>query len=111
MRRLLAVLGVSLGLAGAGTAASLVAVGTTRAVAATEKTFLIPANDGYGVAECLMGASSCGQVVADAWCEAQGFAKSVSYGVAQQEDFTGAIAEVGVGTARQDPPLRITCRD
>ncbi len=38
-----------------------------------EATFLVPAHDGYGVAECLVSGHSCGQAVADTWCEAQGF--------------------------------------
>jgi len=39
--------------------------------APVEKTFLIPASEGYGVGECLTSpGSECGQVVADAWCGA-----------------------------------------
>ncbi|WP_204316103.1 hypothetical protein, partial [Serratia marcescens] len=57
-----------------------------------EKTFLIPASEGYGVGECLTSpGSECGQVVADAWCEAQGFAAAQSFGVAAQDEYTGAI--------------------
>lgn len=104
MRRHLAVAALAAAALGAG----LFAANTTRAATA-EKTFLLPASDGYGVADCLVGASECGQVVADAWCEAQGFAASASYGVAAREDLTGAIATVTASTA--DAPLRITCRE
>ncbi len=52
---------------------------------------LIPSSDGYGVAECLTTGGECGQVVADAWCESQGYAKSASYGIAAQDEYTGAI--------------------
>lgn len=76
-----------------------------------EKTFLIPAEEGYGVGECLSGGpSECGQVVANAWCESQGYASAVNYGVAAQDEYTGAIpaAPIPAPPAR---PLRITCQD
>ena len=62
----------------AATAGSFVVLpsGKTRA-ADKDATFLIPAAEGYGVADCLTGGSSeCGRIVADAYCEAQGFAKA-----------------------------------
>ena len=106
MRRVLAVLAVTAAALGAGLFAGATRAATNTAV---EKTFLLPASEGYGVADCLVGKSECGQVVADAWCEAQGFAASASYGVAAREDLTGAI---DVPTSRQaEPPIRITCKD
>ena len=78
--------------------------------AGVEKTFLIPSSDGYGVAECLTTGGECGQVVADAWCESQGYAKSASYGIAAQDEYTGAI-EAAPAVKTSDRPIRITCRD
>ncbi|MET7245695.1 hypothetical protein ABZT49_20290 [Methylobacterium sp. EM32] len=75
-----------------------------------EKTFLIPSSDGYGVAECLTTGGECGQVVADAWCESQGYAKSASFGIAAQDEYTGAI-EAAPAVKTSDRPIRITCRD
>jgi hypothetical protein len=105
MRRVLAVLAVSAAALGAGLFAN-----ATRAATPTEKTFLLPASEGYGVADCLTDKSECGQVVADAWCEAQGFAASASYGIAAREDVTGAIDAPVVRSSAQ-PPIRITCKD
>ena len=85
MRRTIAVLGFALAMS-----VSALVPGATRA-AAREATFLIPASDGYGVAECLVSQSECGQVIAHAWCEAQGFALARTYGVAAPEDTTGSI--------------------
>jgi hypothetical protein len=51
---------------------------------------VIAANDGYGVEDCLAEAGDCGQVVADAWCEAHGHGAAVSYGPASR--FTGPVA-------------------
>ncbi|MCJ2037445.1 hypothetical protein MKK70_06790 [Methylobacterium sp. E-041] len=75
-----------------------------------EKTFLIPSSDGYGVGECLTSpGSECGQVVANAWCEAQGYATANAYGIAAAEEYTGAV-DLPV-TKPADRPIRITCQD
>lgn len=80
------------------------------APARVEKTFLIPAAEGYGVGECLTGGNSeCGQVVANAWCESQGYASAASYGAAVRDEYTGAIPNAPVKTV--EPPIRITCQD
>jgi hypothetical protein len=105
MRRTLAVLGFSAVLASTAAALMLLA-SETRAVAAGA-TFLVPANDGYGVAECLTSSKECGQVVADAWCEAQGYARAVSFGRAEPGDVTGSL--VPVSTTRREEPIAITC--
>jgi hypothetical protein len=75
-----------------------------------EKTFLIPSSDGYGVGDCLTTpGSECGQVVANAWCEAQGYATANTFGIAAADEYTGAIAQpIATPTER---PIRITCRD
>jgi hypothetical protein len=53
-------------------------------------TFVIPADDGYGVQDCLGKNQGCAEVVAAAWCEAHGLSGPLSYGRAG--DMTGAIA-------------------
>ncbi len=74
---------------------------TGPAAARTEKTFLVPSSDGYGVADCLASTGGeCGQVVADAWCESQGFSRAVSFGVAAKDEYTGAIED-----AERAPPV------
>lgn len=81
-----------------------------RAAPHVEKTFLIPSSDGYGVGECLTSpGSECGQVVANAWCEAQGYATANAYGIAAAEEYTGAV-DLPV-TKPADRPIRITCQD
>ena len=105
MRRTIAVLGLSVALAATGL---LALVPNTSRAASSEATFLIPASDGYGVAECLVSQSECGQVIAHAWCEAQGFAQARTYGVAAAEDVTGSI-EVAQPTEPSSRPIAITC--
>ncbi|WP_112663046.1 hypothetical protein [Microvirga flavescens] len=75
--------------------------------APTEATFILPADDGYGIAECMSSDLACGHVVADSWCEAQGYAKAVSYREVLPEETTGSIRKVA--TARKPAPIAVTC--
>ncbi len=54
--------------------------------------YSIAANDGYGLDECLNGGAECGQVVADAWCEAHGHGAALSFGPAKR--FSGASTPI-----------------
>jgi hypothetical protein len=85
--------------------------GPLRASAEKSATFLIPASDGYGIAHCLVSESPCGEVVANAWCEAHGYARAESYGTAAQEDYTGSVSAVRVAMRGRVAPLSITCSD
>jgi len=51
---------------------------------------VIAANDGYGVEDCLAEVGDCGQVVADAWCEAHGHGPAVSFGPRSAFEGVGA---------------------
>ncbi len=57
---------------------------------------VIAANDGYGVQDCLAEAGECGQIVANAWCEAHGHGAAVSFGPASR--FADVIAAKIVAT-------------
>ena len=50
--------------------------------------FIVAANDGYGIQDCLGEGGECGRVVADAWCEAHGHGAALTFGRA--DDVTGA---------------------
>jgi hypothetical protein len=112
MRRAVALIGL-LGIVGAGLSLSVLPTTKTAAAPSDQRTFLIPASDGYGVADCISSKSECGKIVADAWCEAQGFAKASSFGLASREDFTGSLAkaQAAVPAAAPEQPLAITCGD
>jgi hypothetical protein len=72
------------------------------------RSFVIAAEDGYGISECVASRQACGRVVADAWCEGHGFGKASAYGSA--DDVTGSVA-----VAQMSAPPRgsviITCGD
>jgi hypothetical protein len=57
-------------------------------------TFLVSANDGYGLGDCLTTGGECGQVVANAWCETQGYSRAVSFRLAAPSDVTGSVQTV-----------------
>lgn len=109
MRRAVALIGL-FGIVGAGLSLSVLPTTGTVAAANAQRTFLIPASDGYGVADCISSKSECGKIVADAWCEAQGFIKASSFGIAEREEFTGSLAKARVTPATvTEQPLTITC--
>ncbi len=66
--------------------------------AAEPLAFTIPAEDGYGIAECMQAGNACGQAMATSWCEAHGHAHAAAYGMA--DDVTGWIEGVTPASAR-----------
>lgn len=80
---------------------------TTAASESADTTFLVPANDGYGVGDCLATGGECGRVIADAWCETRGFRQATLFGPAASEDLTGSIQPAS--TAAPSRPVAITC--
>jgi hypothetical protein len=107
MRRAVALVGL-LGILGAGLSLAMLPATNTVAAPKAERTYLIPAADGYGVADCIASRSECGQIVADAWCESQGHRAATSYGVAAREDVTGSTPRPA-NAAQTEQPLTITC--
>ena len=73
--------------------------------AADSHDYEIAANDGYGLEDCLAAGSDCGQVVADAWCEAHGHGHALAYGL--RSAITGRPTPVSA----VDEPYVIKCGD
>jgi hypothetical protein len=82
---------------------------TRPAAAQGEKSFLIPANDGYGVADCLASGGSCGNIVANAWCEAHGLGKAAQFGPVDPSDVTASIETTKVGASAK--AYSVTCAE
>lgn len=75
------------------------------------RTFIMPEEEGYGLADCLTGGvASCGKVVADAWCEAHGYASAMTFGRVENAEVTGTTASVRRRAAAK-APIVITCQD
>ena len=89
-------------------AAVVVAASHPSAEAAETRTIIVPAEDGYGFGDCLASTRSCGHVVADAWCEANGLSVATAYGRA--DDVTGTAP--GATPAKIAPDAFIvTCKE
>jgi len=83
----------------------LIGVGESGGARAEEShAYVIAADDGYGLSECLADSGECGQVVADAWCEAHGHGSAQSYG--PQSRFVGVVK---ISTVAE--PFVVNCRD
>jgi hypothetical protein len=85
--------------------ASALAGGFGSAQAADVNEYVIAANDGYGLQECLEAGSECGGVVADAWCEAHGHGHALSFGA------RGALAGGAMRIAADDDTYVVKCGD
>ena len=107
MRRAVALVGL-LGIAVAGISLSIMPMSRPAAAPSEQRTFLIPASDGYGIADCISAKAECGNIVANAWCESQGFSKAVAFGTADRADFTGTVTRPSPA-AIAEQPLSITC--
>jgi hypothetical protein len=57
-----------------------------------QRDFIIAGSDGYGTQECLASQSSCGRIVADAWCEAKGFKSAIAYRQLDRDEITGTAS-------------------
>lgn len=108
MRRAIALVGL-LGIIGGGLSLAIVPTTKTKAAPNDQRTFLIPAGDGYGVADCISSKAECGRIVANAWCESKGFARASAFGLASREDFTGSVSKAKTASAPPEQPLVITC--
>jgi hypothetical protein len=107
MRRTIAVLGFTAVLASAVASIALMPEDTRADTAVRNATFLVPTNDGYGVADCLISGSSCGQIIANTWCEAQGYDHAVSFRITAPDEVTGAVQTASL--TQRDQPIEITC--
>lgn len=108
MRRTFAALAFTGLLAFAATSFTILPSGGRVNAAPSTATFMVPAHDGYGIAECLSSNSECAKVVANSWCESQGFERAERFGLASPEDVTGSVQTVSY--TQHEQPFAITCR-
>lgn len=69
--------------------------------------YLMPADEGYGLTECMARGGACARIVADSWCEAHGHGVAVSFGPA--EDATGAIDDRAAAGTIEPGSYLVTC--
>ena len=88
-----------------GVGALVIFSGFGPAGAAEPKSYVISPNDGYGLQDCLATPSDCGQVVADAFCEAHG--QSVALSLGPRSKFTDEATRISTS----EEPYVINCAD
>ena len=70
----------------------LVYVLLSTVAAAETRTFIIANSpDGYGIDQCLATGASCGRVIANSYCGAQGYAQAASFRKAEATEVTGTV--------------------
>jgi hypothetical protein len=74
-----------------------------------QRDFIIAGSDGYGTQDCLASGSSCGRIVADAWCESKGFKAALAYRKLAPDEITGSTS-TGPNGSTPDSFL-ISCRE
>jgi len=80
------------------------------AFAQNVESFIVDNDDGYGVDSCLESGAPCGQPIANAWCEANGYTQAIEYRKQTSADITGSIdAPTQVATVQQHAVV-ITCQ-
>lgn len=73
------------------------------------KLFTIPDDDGYGLGECFSPGASCGQVVANAFCEANGWGAALAFGRA--DDVTAGIVKASTANPRAKSAFVVNCSE
>jgi hypothetical protein len=71
-----------------------------------QREFVIQNDDGYGTTDCLVKNAACGKIVADAWCEAKGFKKSISFRPVEPGEITAST-----GRPASTEAFMITCAE
>lgn len=84
---------------------------STLALAETpQKTFIVPADDGYGMDECLADGGACAKLLVDSWCQVKGMGQAASYSVMDPADITASLS---TNTPKKAQPVSylVTCQD
>ena len=91
--------------------AVLIATGLMASTSAETKTkeFIIPANDGYGMDECMAEGGSCAKLIADSWCQVNGMTTSIRFVPAEASDVTASISRPNDAAKAPSPGYIVTC--
>jgi hypothetical protein len=83
---------------------------TVSAQAQDTHEIVVPANDGYGMDDCLAQGGTCAKLVADSWCQINGLKASASYRAADPADITGSLSQANL-TSDKQPVYIVTCTE
>ena len=80
--------------------AAVLCLGLADSAQAERRMFIIAADNGYGIDDCLATGAKCGAAAASAYCKAQAFVEATAYRKVDRDDITGAIPNSGGGACR-----------
>jgi hypothetical protein len=84
--------------------------GVGHSSSSTLRDFIVPADDGYGMDDCLAEGGPCAKLIADSWCEVNGMKSSIRYSAADPSDVTASLTKKA--SAKTNAPIYIvTCAD
>jgi hypothetical protein len=75
----------------------------------SQRDFVVPADDGYGMDDCLAEGGPCAKLIADSWCQVNGMKASVSYSAADMTDMTASLSKKA--SKQAVPSYIVTCAD
>lgn len=75
--------------------AAILCFGLAYSAQAERRMFIISADAGYGVDDCLVSGAACGAAAATAYCRTQAFAQAAAFRKVERDDITGAIPNGG----------------
>ena len=73
------------------------------------RNFLIPADAGYGMDDCLGEGGLCGKIVADSWCQANGLKMSLHVEAIDATDITGSLSTPTSQPTAKAPAYIVSC--
>jgi hypothetical protein len=71
---------------------------------------VVPADDGYGMDECLAEGGPCAKLIADSWCQVNGMRTSIGYIAADITDVTASLSKKTTNSAPR-PSYIVTCAE
>jgi hypothetical protein len=72
--------------------------------------FIVPADDGYGMDECMAEGGPCAKLIADSWCQVNGMKTSLHYNMTQASDVTASLSNK-ITDRLPSPSYIVTCSD
>ena len=72
--------------------------------------FIVPADDGYGMDECMAEGGPCAKLIADSWCQVNGMKTSLHYVAAEASDVTASLSKK-ITDRLPTPSYIVTCSD
>jgi hypothetical protein len=75
-----------------------------------QRLFVITDQEGYGTGDCLGKEGECGKIIANSFCESNGFKSAEFYRKADPDDVTGSIASERKPVAKPPQAYIISCK-